>query len=430
MFVLSDWLDIGDNLLINQIMQSFFNLPVRIWKLNIVPFLLLKYFPTLDSAVTNKMFREKYLNILRGFALQQKLTVRGGTVNMLQWFEHRKIVVSGLEMRGCVEIVDAALACFVNESPSLKTLEVTPHFDFPFSLDNFTNSLRNDKPNLLERMAADEVSIIDIGVITNLANRCPQLTSLSLNAINSVVTDAEVNSLTVLCPSITKISLLRFALLTCDALTSMASSWTTLLELNVPGSRVSDRGVIAVVDACSLLEHLNICNCLEVTDASTQAACARCKSLRALHVSGCAALTGLAFDTVHSACPLRRLVATGADLATACIKVVAVLGARLQALSCSEPSASFITAAATHTHLGLSELTIYGDSLLQFSEWICLSVLCPCLEKLVVSHSEIFDDAVVRSFHGHCPRLHTIVARFCALVNKELQAEIPALQWK
>lgn len=337
-------------------------------------------------------------------------------------------MLGDLTIHECNDISGAAIAGLIRGCPELKSVDVKGPPEKPFNVDDLSQQCQTHQSNI-QKLFIGGCTTIGGDAVARLARGFPQLTALHLNAPNDTITDAEIDGLTQSCPHIARISLPRFARLTSDALCSMARNWQTLRELNVPGSAICDRGVIAVTDGCPLLQHMNICNCPAVTDASTQTVCARSKSLRALHVSGCEALTGGAFDTVSSSCPLRNLVAVGMSLAPASTKIVQVLGARLHSLSCTGPSEAFVRAAEGHDTTRLVHLAVMGSSQLSRRGWMRLSVRFPCLENLVVSHCAQLDDDVLRSFAQHCPRLHTIVASVCENVSAELVQEIPGL-WR
>jgi len=337
-------------------------------------------------------------------------------------------VLSDVMVHECNDISGAAVAGLVRDCPELTSVDVKGPPDKPFSVEALAQQCQTHQSNI-QKLFVGGCTMISGGAVTLLARGFPQLTALHLNSPNDTITDPEIENLTQSCPHTARISLSRFASLTSDALCSMARNWLALRELNIPGSAICDRGVIAVTDSCLLLQHLNICNCPRVTDTSMQAVCARSKSLRALHVSGCEALTGRAFDTVSLSCPLRNLVAVGTNLAPATTKILQVLGARLQSLSCTGPSEVFVRAAEGHATTRLAHLGVMGSSQLSRRGWMRLSVLFPCLENLVVSHCAQLDDDVLRSFAQHSPRLHTVVASVCENVSAELVQEIPGL-WR
>uniref|UniRef100_A0AAY4ASI3 F-box domain-containing protein n=1 Tax=Denticeps clupeoides TaxID=299321 RepID=A0AAY4ASI3_9TELE len=201
---------------------------------------------------------------------------------------------------------------------------------------------------------------------------CPQLEQLNISWCDQVTKDG-IQALVRCCPGLKGLFLKGCTQLEDEALKHIGAHCPELITLNLQTcSQITDEGLITICRGCHRLQSLCVSGCANITDAILNALGQNCPRLRILEVARCSQLTDVGFTT------LARV--------------------SLPALS--------------DTHK--PECRITDGTLIQ------LSIHCPRLQVLSLSHCELITDDGIRHLgSGPCAhdRLEVIELDNCPLIT-------------
>lgn len=100
------------------------------------------------------------------------------------------------------------------------------------------------------------------------------------------------------CPVVTHFSLTCCDLLFNESISAMIIKWTHLVALNLCGPAIDDAALIAIVQNCSLLAHLDVHSCSDVTDTGMYTV-ATTLQLKSLSLPSDGAMTDKSLEYLH-----------------------------------------------------------------------------------------------------------------------------------
>jgi F-box and leucine-rich repeat protein 2/20 len=185
-------------------------------------------------------------------------------------------------------------------------------------------------PRLLTLQVKDCNRITDIGMCA-LAQGCPLLQvlnfgrrtldpfskrnnqelyyDLSIKRNRFHITDIGIRAIAQGCPSIRSIVVVKRAVSVIDHLIPLGIGCRELLTVDLDEcSNVTDAGVRAMVQNCSLLQSISLQKCGGITDATLSTIGLGCCRLQKIHISNCIQITDIGVCSLARGCPLLRSI--------------------------------------------------------------------------------------------------------------------------
>uniref|UniRef100_A0A8C1QVU1 F-box/LRR-repeat protein 2 n=1 Tax=Cyprinus carpio TaxID=7962 RepID=A0A8C1QVU1_CYPCA len=271
-----------------------------------------------------------------------------------------------LSLRGCLGVGDSALRCC--ENPTYLFVNSTTE-----KTDHTNNCLSKFCPKLKHLDLASCTSITNLS-LKALSEGCPLLEQLNISWCDQVTKDG-IQALVRCCPGLKGLFLKGCTQLDDEALQHIGAHCPELVTLNLQTcSQITDQGLITICRGCHRLQSLCVSGCANITDAILNALGQNCPRLRILEVARCSQLTDVGFTSL----------------------------ARVSKQS------------HKHTAQQCTSICITDGTLIQ------LSIHCPRLQVLSLSHCELITDDGIRQLgSGPCAhdRLEVIELDNCPLIT-------------
>ncbi|XP_033375900.1 F-box/LRR-repeat protein 20 [Parus major] len=305
-----------------------------------------------------------------------------------------------LSLRGCLGVGDNALRTFAQNCRNIEVLNLngcTKITDATCtSLSKFCSKLRH-----LDLASCTSITNLSLKA---LSEGCPLLEQLIISWCDQVTKDG-IQALVRGCGGLRALSLKGCTQLEDEALKFIGAHCPELVTLNLQTClQITDDGLITICRGCHKLQSLCASGCSNITDAILNALGQNCPRLRILEVARCSQLTDVGFTTL----------------------------ARVRALPPSPPAFPPFSLGKSHglgktlqfCSLSLCPSTNWKGFFLLFqitdSTLIQLSIHCPRLQVLSLSHCELITDDGIRHLgNGACAhdRLEVIELDNCPLIT-------------
>uniref|UniRef100_A0A8C8MJW2 F-box/LRR-repeat protein 2 n=1 Tax=Oncorhynchus tshawytscha TaxID=74940 RepID=A0A8C8MJW2_ONCTS len=274
-----------------------------------------------------------------------------------------------LSLRGCLGVGDSALRTF---SQNCRNIELLSLNGCTKITDSTCNSLSKFCPKLKHLDLASCTSITNLS-LKALSEGCPLLEQLNISWCDQVTKDG-IQALVRCCPGLKGLFLKGCTQLEDEALKHIGAHCPELVTLNLQTcSQITDEGLITICRGCHHLQSLCVSGCANITDAILHALGLNCPRLRILEVARCSQLTDVGFTTLA-----RVSVETDKDT------------------------------------------FVYVSPQITDGTLIQLSIHCPHLQVLSLSHCELITDDGIRHLgSGPCAhdRLEVIELDNCPLIT-------------
>ncbi|XP_059814243.1 F-box/LRR-repeat protein 20-like isoform X1 [Hypanus sabinus] len=286
-----------------------------------------------------------------------------------------------LSLRGCLGVGDNSLRTFAQNCRNIEQLSLNGCTKIT---DATCTSLSKFCSKLKCLDLASCTSITDLS-LKALSEGCPLLEQLNISWCDQVTKDG-IQALVRGCGGLKALFLKGCTQLEDEALNYIGVHCPELITLNLQTcSQITDEGLITICRGCHNLQSLCVSGCSNITDAILNALGQNCIRLRILEIARCSQLTDVGFTTLARNChELEKM-----DLEE-CVQV------RL-----------------TYRHLE-SKFEITDNTLIQ------LSIYCPRIQVLSLSHCELITDDGIRHLgNGACAhdRLEVIELDNCPLIT-------------
>lgn len=276
------------------------DLPVEIIHISIYNFLLLEDFKTLDSAITNKILRNVYLQSLHHFVYKWNGD-RKFSYSTLLWVTLKHFSMKQLILQS--KSIDNKILAIIKSMKDLHVLNISKPINICGHCNKHSNtgllacsqckrvvycnescqkSAWKDHKKLCQPSPSDSKKFVEKLIEDNAAVEQGQERNLQvLNLQKCPVSDALVAKLTYKCP--------------------------LLHTINLDDSAITDQTVLMLATTCRLLHTLSINNCKAITEKPIIKLAQLCPYLRNISVDGCK-ITNAAIVAIATHCPALRMI--------------------------------------------------------------------------------------------------------------------------
>uniref|UniRef100_A0A8C3T3R3 F-box and leucine rich repeat protein 2 n=1 Tax=Chelydra serpentina TaxID=8475 RepID=A0A8C3T3R3_CHESE len=279
-----------------------------------------------------------------------------------------------LSLRGCLGVGDSALKTFAQNCRNIEHLNLngcTKITDSTcYSLSKFCSKLKH----------LDLTSCVSItnSSLKSLSEGCRNLEHLNLSWCDQITKDG-IEALVKGCSGLKALFLRGCTQLEDEALKHIQNHCRELVILNLQScTQISDEGIVKICRGCHRLQSLCVSGCSNLTDASLTALGLNCPRLKILEAARCSHLTDAGFTLLARV----RIILKMYSLPNFCCYC---------------------------TYLNITDNTL-----------IQLSVHCPKLQALSLSHCELItDDGILHLSNSTCghERLQVLELDNCLLIT-------------
>uniref|UniRef100_A0A8C2EGV2 F-box/LRR-repeat protein 2 n=1 Tax=Cyprinus carpio TaxID=7962 RepID=A0A8C2EGV2_CYPCA len=251
-------------------------------------------------------------------------------------------------------------------------------------------------------------------VVENISKRCGGfLRQLSLRGCLSVG-DASMKTFAQNCRNIEHLNLNGCTKITDSTCVSLSKFCSKLRHLDLTSCvSITNHALKALSEGCRMLENLNLSWCDQITSDGIEALSRGCTSVKALFLRGCTQLDDTALKHLQKHCPELMIINMQSCtmtalwfvcLAASFIHIACVFLRILEAARCSHV-----------TDAGFTVLARVTDNTL-----VQLSIHCPRLQALSLSHCELITDDGIRHLSSSVcgqDRLQVVELDNCPLIT-------------
>ena len=333
--------------------MSIEQIPIEVLRDFFIPCLSVQDITRVDDATCNQKFRSNYLAALRHSDLPQlrKTTIGPRCIN---WVIRREVSLAVLHFSSACDdtVIDSIphSACRVQKR---------------ITVPRFRKASKRSIHNLFSRCASLECIVIFTDEdIWQLLCDFPQLTHVVAPAARAYH----------------DVSLIPI---------------TSLRQLTISESGITDAHVVGIAEVCPELRHLNISSCSGISDAALLQLSKYCHALQILHLACCFRITSEGITALAKGCSeLEELDLSGLDIGDIALRQLAE--------KCRK----------------LKKLTLNGCNHISDEGICCIVSFCTDIEYLSLSQLHITDGCLVMI--GACSRnLDTIHLSNCNLITSE-----------
>ncbi|NXF40514.1 FXL20 protein, partial [Nyctibius bracteatus] len=278
-----------------------------------------------------------------------------------------------LSLRGCLGVGDNALRTFAQNCRNIEVL----------NLNGCTK--------------------ITDATCTSLSKFCSKLRHLDLASCTSI-TNLSLKALSEGCPLLEQLNISWCDQVTKDGIQALVRGCGGLKALFLKGcTQLEDEALKYIGAHCPELVTLNLQTCLQITDDGLITICRGCHKLQSLCASGCSNITDAILNALGQNCPRLRVTAGNTAMDQAKVYSFSFMGGEKKSL-CEAPS--------------MKRLFLFFQ--ITDSTLIQLSIHCPRLQVLSLSHCELITDDGIRHLgNGACAhdRLEVIELDNCPLIT-------------
>ncbi|KAF4133729.1 WW domain-containing protein [Phytophthora infestans] len=251
------------------------------------------------------------------------------TDNILQTLGENCRKLRQLKLRGCRQISDTGVVALANSGGvnGLELLDLT-RYDLQYKVNDISLLALAENCLVLQTLILSGCDMVtDVGMdwlasgcnaLTHLdVSGCTAVTDLTMRAISESMLQLKQLKLRY-CTKVTDQGIRRLSL-RCPELLSLDAEGLTLLSdvHSTQTTGVYRLGIAALVAGCLKLRHLDLSNCVAISDGTLHCVAMSCSELSSLLLSGCYRVTSIGVSEILAHCnKLSSLNVTGCDRVT------------------------------------------------------------------------------------------------------------------
>ena len=347
-------------------MESMMKLPDDMFRLELLPYLIVQDIVNLDYACMNHKYRSQLMEKISGVILlgDKDQSIKA---SLFKWLGIRRIYWVNMNL------------LFENDSSFSSSTEI-----------DYTDQFRYTQHVVMRGPIIDETAIFII-------SHCPSLLSIDISADNNDIqtTDFTLQSIAEHCTGLQSLSLKRCREIADNGMIIFSENCPYLQSLEIIGGSIKDASIISISTYCTGLQSLNLGGCGQITDASIISISTNCTGLQSLNLFDCQLITDASIISISTNC-------TG-----------------LQSLdldNCYQITDTSIISISTHC-TGLQSLILYCE--ITDASIISISTHCTRLQSLYLVGCGGITDVSIISISTHCTRLQLLNLSACDQITDD-----------